>query len=160
MAHGLGGQKDFGLDRYGQMFSKEGIAVFIFDYRTFGGSSGEPRHWVSPKRHVQDWHSAVAYIQSALSDKVDSQKIILWGTSLAGGHALVTAGNLTDQIAGVIAQASLESCKELHNLPVPELFLQPCSSIAEVHSCACDCNMHAPDYKNLAAYCKHLLWLQ
>ena len=105
MGHGLGGQKDFGFDRYGQMFSDEGIAVFAFDYRTFGGSSGEPRHWVSPKRHVQDWHSAVSYIQSDLVDKVDPSKIFLWGTSLAGGHALVTAGNLTDQIAGVVAQA-------------------------------------------------------
>jgi hypothetical protein len=31
--------------------------------RGFGGSGGLPRHWVSPKRHIQDWQAVVAHVQ-------------------------------------------------------------------------------------------------
>ena len=106
MAHGLGVQKDFGLDAYGQKFSQAGFAAFVFDYRTFGGSTGEPRHLVSPKRHLQDWQSAVEFVRTNLTNKVDKDKVILWGSSFGGGHALVTAAALDGQVAGVIAQVS------------------------------------------------------
>ena len=57
MAHGMGAQKDIGLHAYGAAFSTAKIAVALFDYRTFGGSDGEPRHWVSPRRHLEDWEA-------------------------------------------------------------------------------------------------------
>ena len=68
MAHGLGGQKDFGLHKFAGSFAKAGLAVMLFDYRTFGGSDGEPRHWVSPKRHLEDWNAVVEYVQVLLED--------------------------------------------------------------------------------------------
>ena len=37
--------------------------MLVFDYRTFGGSDGEPRHWVSPRRHVEDWRAALAFVK-------------------------------------------------------------------------------------------------
>jgi pimeloyl-ACP methyl ester carboxylesterase len=116
MAHGLGAQKDFGLDEYGQKFSAAGFAVLAFDYRTFGGSTGEPRHWVSPKRHLEDWKSAIEFVKSNLTDRVDEDKIILWGSSFGGGHAIVTAAELGGQVAGVIAQVRTLGFKTTSNL--------------------------------------------
>lgn len=115
VAHGLGGQRDTGLHKYSSYFADAGLAVFTFDYRGFGGSDGEPRHWVSPRRHLQDWEAAFAYVtgdasgdgdpvQEKLLDAVDSSRIILWGTSFAGGHALVMASRLGHRIKGVVAQ--------------------------------------------------------
>eukprot|EP00879_Flechtneria_rotunda_P024322 GHRR01025778.1.p1 GENE.GHRR01025778.1~~GHRR01025778.1.p1 ORF type:complete len:296 (+),score=103.70 GHRR01025778.1:683-1570(+) len=99
-----GAQKDFGLEIYGERFAEAGIASLIFDYRTFGGSGGEPRHWVSPSRHLEDWQSAVGYVQSQLGGTVDTSKLMLWGTSFAGGHVLVTAAKLGSNVTAVISQ--------------------------------------------------------
>ncbi|GBF89933.1 hypothetical protein Rsub_02637 [Raphidocelis subcapitata] len=115
LAHGMGGQRDTGLHKYSSYFADAGLAVFTFDYRGFGGSEGEPRHWVSPSRHLADWQSAFDYvtgessgdgdpIQEQLLEAVDSSRIILWGTSFAGGHALVMASQLGHRIKGVVAQ--------------------------------------------------------
>lgn len=99
-----GCQKDFGLAAYGDRFAKAGLASFIFDYRTFGGSEGIPRHWASPSRHCEDYVSAVKYIKASLSDQVDINRISLWGYSLSGGHVLALAGTqLRDNVTAVVA---------------------------------------------------------
>jgi uncharacterized protein len=111
MASGFAEQKDFGLDVYAERFVAHGFAVFLFDYRTFGASQGNPRNLVSPKRHVQDWHAAIDYIISSsknpASSVVDSSRIGLWGMSFAGGHVLTVASQRQDdsRIVGVVAQA-------------------------------------------------------
>jgi alpha/beta superfamily hydrolase len=64
MGHGIGGQKDMALHGFADRFASAGIAAVIFDYRTFGGSDGEPRHWVSPKRHLEDWDAAIKHVQA------------------------------------------------------------------------------------------------
>ncbi|KAF6260384.1 Alpha/Beta hydrolase protein [Scenedesmus sp. NREL 46B-D3] len=99
----MGAQKDMGLSFYAEAFASCGLAAFVFDYRSFGGSDGEPRHWVSPARHVQDWHAAVQYVRTQLSNCVDSSKVCLWGTSFAGGHVLAVAQN-TPGITAIISQ--------------------------------------------------------
>jgi len=63
MAHGIGAQKDVGLATYAQKFGRRALAVVLFDYRSFGGSDGEPRHWVSVKRHLEDYESVISHIQ-------------------------------------------------------------------------------------------------
>lgn len=100
-----GCQRDFALSHYGDRFAKAGFATFIFDYRTFGGSEGEPRHWASPARHLEDYVSAVEYIKKELADEVDVNRINLWGTSFSGGHVLTLAGSrLRNNITSVVAQ--------------------------------------------------------
>lgn len=100
----MGGQKDFGLHRYAATFAEAGFAVFLFDYRTFGGSDGQPRNWVSPSRQLQDWRSALSYINTELTSKVDVSKLFLWGTSFAGGHVLVLSSEMGPNVTAVIAQ--------------------------------------------------------
>jgi pimeloyl-ACP methyl ester carboxylesterase len=89
MAHGFGAQRDFALEPFARVFANAGMAVLLFDYRGFGDSEGLPRQWVSPRRHIQDYHSALAYVRS-LAD-IDANKLGLWGTSFSGGHVLVVA---------------------------------------------------------------------
>ena len=64
-AHGIAGQKDMGLEPFAEFFAARGMAVLLFDYRNFGGSEGEPRNWVSPNRHLQDWAAALDYIRAS-----------------------------------------------------------------------------------------------
>lgn len=102
MAHGLGGTRDAGLEPYALKFANAGYMVLIFDYRHFGASDGEPRQLCSVKRQLQDWASATNYVRSLQG--VDPEKIALWGFSLSGGHAIVTAVR-DGRIAAVSVQA-------------------------------------------------------
>lgn len=101
MAHGFAGQKDFGLEPYAEYFTGLGMAVFLFDYRNFGGSEGEPRNLVNPWRHLNDWKAAVAHVRGLID--VDGARIALWGTSFSGGHVLVTAAR-EKGISAVVSQ--------------------------------------------------------
>ncbi|CAL8463633.1 g3167 [Coccomyxa elongata] len=104
LAHGIAGQKDMGLHPFAEVFAQRGLAVLTFDYRNFGGSDGEPRNWVSPKRHLEDWEAALDYVRSTLGAEVDVTRIGLWGTSFAGGHVLVTAAKEGGNISAVVSQ--------------------------------------------------------
>ncbi len=101
MAHGLGGIKDMGLDRDARLFQREGYAVLAFDYRYWGDSGGEPRHliWI-PDQH-EDNRGAVAWARGR--NEIDPGRIILWGTSFSGGHAIVI-GAEDSRVAAVVAQ--------------------------------------------------------
>ncbi len=101
MAHGFGAERTFGLPAYAEHFSRQGMACLVFDYRTFGGSDGEPRNYVNPTRHLEDWQAAITFARSL--DSVDNKRIALWGTSFSGGHVIVTAAN-TPGISAIVAQ--------------------------------------------------------
>ncbi|WP_433755711.1 alpha/beta hydrolase [Nocardia sp. CA-135398] len=101
LAHGFGGIKEMGLDRYAERFLDEGYACLVFDYRHFGDSSGEPRELVDVDRELEDWRAAVAFARQI--PQADADRVILWGTSFAGGHVITTAAN-DPAIAATIAQ--------------------------------------------------------
>jgi dienelactone hydrolase len=101
MAHGFAGQKDFGLQPYAEYFAAQGMAVFLFDYRNFGTSDGEPRNLVNPWRHLNDWKAAITHVRYL--DGVDGSRIALWGTSFSGGHVMVSAAREVG-IKAVVAQ--------------------------------------------------------
>ncbi len=101
MAHGFGAQRDFGLPAYAEVFARQGLAVFLFDYRNFGASEGKPRNLVNPWRHLRDWKAALSYVRSL--KEVDASRLGLWGSSYSGGHVIVTASR--DQgVAAISAQ--------------------------------------------------------
>jgi len=117
MAHGFGAQKNMGLDAYAAIFADHGMAVLAFDYRTFGGSRGLPRNWISPSRHIEDWLAAVRYARDLRS--VNSSRIGLFGTSFSGGHVLVAAARLAEinqEVAAVASQMPFLDGKR-HVLP-------------------------------------------
>ncbi|MEV0710595.1 alpha/beta hydrolase [Nocardia aurea] len=104
MAHGFGGTKDSGLAPFARRLAAAGVAVFAFDYRGFGASDGEPRQRVSMTAQVQDYHAAI--VAAARQPGVDPKRVVLWGISQSGGHALTVAADRSD-IHGVIAVVPL-----------------------------------------------------
>jgi fermentation-respiration switch protein FrsA (DUF1100 family) len=101
MGHGLGGTKDAGLEAYAIRCQEAGYAVLAFDYRHFGESEGQPRQLAWIPYQLQDYKAAVEYARSL--KEINPKRIALWGTSMSGGHVIVTAAKDKD-IACVVAQ--------------------------------------------------------
>ncbi|MFZ1862651.1 MAG: alpha/beta fold hydrolase [Polyangiales bacterium] len=100
MGHGFGAERAWGLPSFAERFCGAGFAAFLFDYRGFGDSAGSPRRIVSPRRHIEDFEAAVEHVR-AFAD-IDPEQLVLWGTSLGGGHALTLASRRV-RCAAVIA---------------------------------------------------------
>ncbi|ASR04679.1 alpha/beta hydrolase [Gordonia rubripertincta] len=100
MAHGFAGTKDSGLAPFAQRFAKAGLAVFAFDYRGFGLSGGQPRQQISLERQADDYRAAI--VAAKKQPGVDPDRVILWGVSQSGGHALTVSSGRTD-IAAVVS---------------------------------------------------------
>ena len=98
MTHGYAAVKEHGITRFAEAFADAGFVVLLHDHRTFGISGGEPRQDVDPWRQVGDWRRAISYLESR--PEVDAKRIGLWGTSYAGGHALVLGA--TDRRIGCV----------------------------------------------------------
>lgn len=116
MAHGFGLMRAAGLWPFAERFVAAGYAVYLFDYRGFGDSDGEPRQWVSPRRHLEDWTAALAHVRAL--PQVDGKRVVLWGTSFSGGHVLQAAA--TDSgLSAVIAQVPhVSGLATLRQVPV------------------------------------------
>ncbi|MFI6869281.1 alpha/beta hydrolase [Nocardia sp. NPDC050406] len=106
MGHGLGADREMGLDRYARRFAAAGMGVLAFDYRHFGASEGAPRQLINIARQRADWRSAIAYARTLRG--FDATRIALWGSSFGGGHVLSVAPE-DDYLAGVVAQCPFTS---------------------------------------------------
>src|SRR3984885_11513507 len=101
MAHGFGGTREHGLERFARAFAAAGFVVLVHDHRNFGSSDGAIRHDIEPWRQIADWRRAISFLECL--PEVDADRIGVWGTSYAGGHVLVLAA--TDRrIRAVVAQ--------------------------------------------------------
>ncbi len=119
MAHGFAAQRDFALEPFARALVSAGMAVFVFDYRGFGDSDGLPRQWVSPRRHIQDYHAALAHVRSMA--EIDKQRLGLWGTSFSGGHVLVVAAQ-DQRIKAVSSMVPfVNGPASLRRIPIVEL---------------------------------------
>src|ERR1700761_834759 len=87
MAHGFAGVKEHGLERFAQVFAAAGFVVLVHDHRGFGASDGSPRFDIDPWAQIADWRRAISFLES--QPFVDPDRIGLWGSSYAGGHAIV-----------------------------------------------------------------------
>lgn len=101
MAHGYAGLKEHGIAKFAEAFAEAGFVVLLHDHRTFGSSGGEPRQDVNPWQQIADWRRAISYLESR--EEVDGQRIGLWGTSYAGGHAILL-GATDRRLRCVVAQ--------------------------------------------------------
>ncbi|UUY01703.1 alpha/beta hydrolase [Svornostia abyssi] len=90
-----------GSPRSPSVSTPPGYACLVFDYRYFGASGGEPRELLSVRRQLEDWRAAVSYARTV--EGVDPARVVLWGTSFAGGHVIRTAAD-DPRIAAAIAQ--------------------------------------------------------
>ncbi|NRB38280.1 MAG: alpha/beta fold hydrolase [Pseudomonadales bacterium] len=101
MANGYATEWQFGTAEFIKAFTEAGIATFNFDYRSFGQSDGEPRQMVDIPGQLIDFHHAIENVKNQAW--VDGQKLILWGSSLGGGHAISMAAE-HHEIKAMIAQ--------------------------------------------------------
>jgi fermentation-respiration switch protein FrsA (DUF1100 family) len=106
MAHGYCGVREHGLDRFARVFAEAGFVVLVHDHRGFGHSDGEPRNDVDPWRQIADWRCAISYLEAR--PEVDADRIGLWGSSYAGGHALVL-GATDRRLRAVVSQVPTTS---------------------------------------------------
>jgi uncharacterized protein len=111
MVPGWGGSKANLLRGYAPQFADQGYVVMVFDYKGWGESNGplllteslpageisekltvevtHVRQVVDPLSKLEDIRAALNYL--AGDANVDADNIGIWGTSLGGGLALVTA---------------------------------------------------------------------
>ena len=101
MAHGFAGTMEHGIERFAKAFAEAGFVVLVHDHRNFGMSGGETRGDVDPWRQIADWRRAISYLEAR--PEVDPARIGLWGTSYAGGHAIVL-GATDRRLRCVVAQ--------------------------------------------------------
>src|SRR6266436_8662883 len=101
MAHGFAGVKEHGLERFAKVFADAGFVVLVHDHRGFGASGGSPRHDVDPWVQIADWRRAISFLES--QPFVDPDRIGVWGSSYAGGHAIVL-GATDRRLRAVVAQ--------------------------------------------------------
>jgi dienelactone hydrolase len=104
MAHGFAAVKAGGLAPFAERFSREGFTAIAFDYRQWGGSSGQPRDEVSVPRQREDYRTVIDW---AVADPhIDETRIFVWGTSFSGMHAVEIAAT-DSRLRGAIAQNPL-----------------------------------------------------
>jgi uncharacterized protein len=101
MAHGYAGTRHHGLEPFAEAFAADGHVVLLHDHRGFGASGGEPRQDVDPWTQIADWRRALSHLEAR--PEVDPGRLGLWGTSYAGGHALVL-GATDPRLRAVVAQ--------------------------------------------------------
>jgi dienelactone hydrolase len=101
MAHGFAGVKEHGLEPFARAFAAAGFVTLVHDHRNFGTSGGEPRNDVDPWTQIADWRHAISFLEAR--PEVDPKRIGLWGTSYAGGHAIVL-GATDRRVRCVVAQ--------------------------------------------------------
>jgi fermentation-respiration switch protein FrsA (DUF1100 family) len=101
MAHGFGATREHGLDDYGRAFQAAGFAVLAHDHRGFGTSGGQPRQDIDPWTQIEDWRTAITFLETI--EGIDVDRIGIWGTSYSGGHAIVL-GATDPRIHAVVAQ--------------------------------------------------------
>ena len=101
MAHGFSGVKEQ-IDHYATLFATGGFAVLVYDHRGFGTSTGTPRLEVDPFHQLADWRDAISF--AVAQPEVDPGiRVGVWGSSFAGGLAMVLAAN-DGRVGCVVAQ--------------------------------------------------------
>ncbi|WP_370291922.1 alpha/beta hydrolase [Thalassolituus sp.] len=104
MIHGWGGIQLVLFKDFIRRFNEAGYAVMTFDYPGWGASSGLPRNRINPWERVRVSDSALTHLKS--QNEIDENRIVVWGTSFGGGHAIDLAAE-HPEIAGVIAHVPM-----------------------------------------------------
>jgi len=101
MAHGYGGLKEHGIEGFAGAFAEAGFVVLVHDHRNFGASDGAERGDIDPWQQIAEWRRAISFLES--QPEVDAAHIGIWGTSYAGGHAIVL-GATDRRLRAVVSQ--------------------------------------------------------
>lgn len=89
MTQGFTAGIEHGLAAFAEDLCQAGFSVLVYDHRGWYRSDGEPRMETNPFLQMQDTRDAITYV--GLLPTVDRTRIGLWGSSYAGGIALIVA---------------------------------------------------------------------
>jgi alpha-beta hydrolase superfamily lysophospholipase len=106
MAHGFSGLKYRGLQRYAERFATAGFTVVVHDHRNFGLSGGSVRGDIDPWQQIADWRRVITWLRA--QPGLEAAPLGIWGTSYAGGHAMVL-GATDARVSAVVAQVPIVS---------------------------------------------------
>ena len=101
MAHGFSATRHMTADKYAEVFHAAGLAVLLYDHRSFGDSSGEPRLQLNPWIQARGYRDAISYGSNL--EGVDAGRVALWGDSLSAGVALAVAG-IDERVGALVVQ--------------------------------------------------------
>ncbi|WP_051849120.1 alpha/beta hydrolase [Thiomonas sp. FB-Cd] len=87
MAHGTSATIQMVAIEYAEAFAQAGIAALIYDHRSFGRSSGEPRREINPWVQCRGYRDALNFALEL--PQVNPNKLALWGDSYTGGQVVV-----------------------------------------------------------------------
>ncbi len=127
-SHGNGGNIGHRIDFF-KIFNKLGLNVFIFDYRGYGKSPGNP----SEKGIYSDGKGAYDYLTGRAD--IDKDKIVLYGESLGGAVAIDLAGKVTARSLitfGTFTSATDMGRKLYPHYPVKLIITQKYDSFSKI----------------------------
>lgn len=110
MSHGFSATRAMGLPWFAESFAAAGYAVYLYDHRGLGESTGEPRNVVDPWAQTHDMWEVVDQLR--VQPEVHPDRVALWGSSFSGGEAIVL-GALHPEIKAVIANAPFAGIGDL-----------------------------------------------
>jgi uncharacterized protein len=116
MAHGFGGLKDW-LQPQSAALAEAGIATLVYDHAHFGASDGTPRQHIDPATQVRGYRDAITFLSAQRG--IDSDRIGLWGTSLAGALVMV-AGAVDTRVKAVVSQIPMVDPNATLRRMIPE----------------------------------------
>ncbi|HEX9890272.1 MAG TPA: alpha/beta fold hydrolase [Nitriliruptorales bacterium] len=101
MAHGTSATIRMVADEYAEVFRRNGLAVLLYDHRNLGASDGEPRQEINPWIQCRGYLDAIDFVQTL--DRLDRDRIALWGDSYSGGEVMVV-GAIDQRVSAIVAQ--------------------------------------------------------
>ncbi len=110
MSHGFSATRAMGLPWFAESFAASGYAVYLYDHRGLGESSGEPRNVVDPWSQTHDMWEVVDQLRTRT--EVHPDRVAVWGSSFSGGEAIVL-GALHPEVKAVIANAPFAGLGDL-----------------------------------------------
>ena len=119
MLHGWGGTQESLTVPFYEEFTRAGFAVMTFDYRGWGDSAGLPRHTISARERVREADAALAFLKSRPG--VDKNRIVVWGSSLGGGHAVELAAEHPELLGAIAQVPMLDGLAAVRAVPLTRL---------------------------------------
>jgi uncharacterized protein len=101
LSHGWGAVKEMFLHEVAETLVGAGVACLLYDHRCLGESDGEPRGELDPWTQINDARDVITHARELPG--IDPDRIGVWGSSYAGGHAIVL-GAVDRRVRCVVAQ--------------------------------------------------------
>ncbi|MFW9810789.1 MAG: alpha/beta hydrolase, partial [Candidatus Thorarchaeota archaeon] len=101
MAHGTSATVNMVIDKYAEVFCRNGLAVLLYDHRNFGRSGGEPRQEINPWVQCRGYRDAMNFAEKR--EDIDTNRFALWGDSYTGGQVIILS-SIDKRVKAIVAQ--------------------------------------------------------